>query len=304
MIAGWPGMGNVGVSAVNYMRSEMGAVEFAHIDMSDELMPASVKVKDGLVIHSGLPVTRFYYVSDPAIIFVESNDQLEGSAALSLMRGVLDLARQLGVTTIYTLAAFAIPVSCVHDPQIYGVANEGVLRDHLVPMGVALLGDGQIAGINGVLLAFTNGYRIPSACLMATMPQYAVSLPNPKSSRALIRLFDRFLHCEVDITGLNQQVEDMDKSMLEIEKRILEVVSKISGEEQLVDHQEISVMEKPKKKTPEAAMQKIEQLFQQLAKKKSKKKAAKLKEELDRWKLYDLYEDRFLDLFKADDQDG
>ena len=38
MIAAWPGMGNVGSYAVNYMRSAMGAREFAHIDMSDELM--------------------------------------------------------------------------------------------------------------------------------------------------------------------------------------------------------------------------------------------------------------------------
>lgn len=304
MIAGWPGMGNVGVNAVNYMRSEMGAVEFAHVDMSDELMPASVKVKDGLVIHSNLPVTRFYYVSEPPIVFVESHDQLEGAAALSLMHGVFDLARELGVTTIYTVAAFAIPVSCVHDPQIYAVANEEALRDRLGPMGVALLEDGQIAGMNGVLLAFTNGYRIPSACLMATMPQYAVSLPNPKSSRAIIRFFERILDCEVDMSTLNQEVQDIGKSMLEIEKRILEAVSKISDDQELVDDQKTLVIEKSKKKTPEAAMQKIEQLFQELAQKKSKKKASRLKLELDRWKLYDLYEDRFLDLFKADDEDG
>ncbi len=304
MIAGWPGMGNVGVNAVNYMRSKMGAEEFAHIDMSDELMPTSVKVKDGLAIHSEMPVTRFYYVSKIPIIFVESHNEIEGGAALSLMRGVLDLAHELGVITIYTLAAIAIPVSYVHDPQIFGVANEVDLRDRLGPMGIALLEDGQISGMNGVLLGFTNGFRIPSACLMATTPQYAVSLPNPKSSRAIIRFFERLLHCNINMTGMNQQVKEMDKTMLEIEKRILDAVSKMSGDEEPASPQEIPIIDKPKKKTPEGAMQKIEQLFQELTQKKSKKKAARLKEELDRWQLYDLYEDRFLDLFKGDDEEG
>ncbi|MBI4974838.1 MAG: hypothetical protein HZC19_03435 [Candidatus Omnitrophica bacterium] len=43
-------------------------------------------------------------------------------------------------------------------------------------------------------------------------------------------------------------------------------------------------------------MEKIEKLF--LEAKQDKKKASVLKRELDRWDLYKLYEDRFLDLFK------
>ena len=298
MIAGWPGMGNVGLRAVSYMRSDMGAKEFARIDMSDELMPEAVSVKDGLVLRPNLPETRLFYAAEPSVIFVEGDEQLHGHAALALMRGVLDLAREYGVRTIYTAAAFAMPVSCTHDPVIYGVANEILLRDRLGPMGVTLLQEGQVSGMNGVLLGLENDYQIPAACLMASMPQYALRLPNPKSSREIIRFFERELGCAVNMTGLNMAVSEMEAIMGDIERRILEVMSKLAEEQMPGIPQDTTVLERKRNKTPEGAMLRIEQLFGELAKHKSKEKAAKLKGELDRWNLYDLYEDRFLDLFK------
>ena len=294
MIAGWPGMGNVGLKAVTYMRADMGAKQFARIDMSDELMPEAIGVKDGLIMRPDLPETRLFHAADPSIIFVESDEQLNGSAALALMRGVLDLAREHGVRTIYTAAAFALPVSCAHDPVIYGVANDVLLRDRLAPMGATLLQEGQVSGMNGVLLGFANDYQIPAACLMATMPQYALRLPNPKSSREIIRFFERALGCVVNMTGLNKAVGEMDKVMGDIERRILNAMAKLGdGREP-----DTPAREKPGKGTPEIAMTRIEQLFEELAEGKSKEKAAELKEELDRWGLYEFYEDRFLDLFK------
>lgn len=298
MIAGWPGMGNVGLKAVAYMRADMGAKQFARIDMSDELMPEAISVKDGLIMRPDLPETRLFYAADPSVIFVESDEQLHGSAALALMRGVLDIARNHGVRTIYTAAAFALPVSYAHDPLIYGVANDVLLRDRLGPMGVSLLQEGQVSGMNGVLLGFANDYQIPAACLMATMPQYALRLPNPKSSREIIRFFERTLGCVVNMAGLNRGVGEMDNVMGDIERRILEAMSKMGERTDPGSQQDTVAREKRRSKTPEGAMLRIEQLFAELAKEKSREKAATLKEELDRWNLYDLYEDRFLDLFK------
>ena len=298
MIAGWPGMGNVGLKAVNYMRSDMGAKEFARIDMSDELMPQAISVKDGLVLRPDLPETHLFYASDPPVIFVEGDEQLRGPAALALMRGALDLAREHGVRTIYTAAAFAVPVSCTHDPVIYGVANEVLLRDRLEPMAVTLLQEGQVSGMNGVLLGLASDYQIPAACLMATMPQYALRLPNPKSSREIIRFFERTLDCVVNMAELDKGVIEMEAIMGDIEGRILEAMSKLGEAMEPSIQQDKAEPERKRNKTPEAAMLRIEQLFSELARDKSQEKAAKLKQELDRWNLYDLYEDRFLDLFK------
>jgi hypothetical protein len=51
---------------------------------------------------------------------------------------------------------------------------------------------------------------------------------------------------------------------------------------------------------PHYIMDKIERLFDDV--KRDRTMAAELKKELDRWNLYELYEHRFLDLFKEDDK--
>lgn len=298
MIAGWPGMGNVGLAAVNYMRMALGARKFAHIDMSDELLPQSVKVKEGLVLHPDPTITRFYLSKSPSIIFVESKSQLAGPPAMSLMRGMIEFIHELGVGTIYTAAAFALPVSCRADPEIYGAANSTAMRDSLVPHSMQPLEEGEISGMNGVMLGSTNGYRLPAACLMATMPQYAATLPNPKSSRALVRFFARSVGLAIDTTAMDDDIKKMAPFMVEIEKRLQQVASLITDGEPDFLEEETTEKADQGKKTPEAAMRRIEALFDELSREKSKEKATRLKQELDRWNLYNLYEDRFLGLFK------
>jgi hypothetical protein len=51
---------------------------------------------------------------------------------------------------------------------------------------------------------------------------------------------------------------------------------------------------------PHYIMEKIEKLFENVRKDKSR--AGDLKNELVRWNLYELYEKRFLDLFKSSDE--
>ena len=52
---------------------------------------------------------------------------------------------------------------------------------------------------------------------------------------------------------------------------------------------------------PGYVMNRLEGLFRATA--RNRAKAGQLKEELDRWGLYELYEDRFLDLFRNREQD-
>jgi hypothetical protein len=62
---------------------------------------------------------------------------------------------------------------------------------------------------------------------------------------------------------------------------------------------EEEVPEVEDEEVPKYIMDKIEKLFSEAENDRSK--AYKLKEELDRWKIYELYEHRFLNLFKNKD---
>jgi hypothetical protein len=52
-------------------------------------------------------------------------------------------------------------------------------------------------------------------------------------------------------------------------------------------------------KVPHYVMDKIEKLFHDAA--GNRELAAELKKELDRWNLFELYENRFLDLFRDEE---
>lgn len=287
LVAGWPGMGNVGLGAMNYLRRKLEATLFAEIDVSSYFTPDAIVVEDGIAKLPEVPTNGLYYVGDPALIIFEGGIQLGGAAGIGLADEILNIAQRYEVRTIYTGAAFALPVSHKEPPRILGVANQERLRDILPQYGAEILQQGHVSGLNGLLLGFAGLRGMEAACFLATMPQYAIGLPSPKASKAIVEVFEHILNISVDMEEFDQSIGQVDRYMAEIEGRIRTAFSTME-EEQIgeVDEEEV----------PHYAMERIEKLFEEV--RTDREKAPLLKEELDRWDLYDLYEDRFLDLFR------
>ena len=91
---------------------------------------------------------------------------------------------------------------------------------------------------------------------------------------------------------LESSAEEMDQQLASIEERIREFFPNVNKEE------DAEMSDLDEEKVPHYVMEKIERLF--LESKKDRAAASELKKELDRWNLFELYEDRFLDLFKDD----
>lgn len=292
LLAGWPGMGNVGVMAVNYIRRELHAIKFAEIDISRYTVPDAVQVKDGLASLPPAPVCRIYYTREPAAIYFVGEMQLSGRAASEVISELLDFAQHLGVRKIFTGAAFASNLSSKESSQVYGASNSRELSEHIGKMGVRMMPEGHIAGMNGTLIGFAGNRGIEAACLLATMPVYAVSIPNPKASLALIKVCSRILNSDVDTENIELQSREMEDNMVVIEEKIREIFPLVLSDE---EKESISIEDD---KIPAYIIDKIERLFSEAG--KSRSSAESLKKELDRWNLYEYYEDRFLSLFRED----
>ena len=290
MIAGWPGMGNVALGAVNYLRRKIETVPFAEIEPGKFFTPEAIIVESGLAQLPQLPQSLFYYSHNPEAIIFESDAQLSGSDGLHLMSRILDFAQEFKVRRIYTGAAFPMPTSHKKPSSVYGVVNQKNLLDMLRDNQVKIMEGGQISGLNGLLLGYAEQRGIEAVCLLATMPNYAISFPNPKASRAIVSVLAKMLNMRIDMSELNVFSQEMDKRMKAIEEKIREMFPTVVKNERFADVD--------KKEVPKYIMEKIEKLFQEA--KEDKKKAYDLKEELDRWDLFKFYEDRFLDLFQKD----
>lgn len=289
MIAGWPGMGSVALGVVDYLRRNLSAVKFAEIDLDPSTTVDSVVVERGLAKLPPPPKNVFYYTKKPDMIICEGEAQIAGPGGAKLLDSVLGLASEMKVRGIYTGAAFPMPVSYKDDPELYCASNRKPSVTALSRFGIKPMDGGHISGLNGLMLAAAGTLGIDATCLLATMPQYAVSLPNPKASRAILDALQRIFSFKVDLGEMDEYVREMDEKMALIEEKVKDVFPV-----------EIDGQVKPPaslgKKVPGYIMEKIEKLFAEA--KLDRSKAVALKKELDRWDLYKIYEDRFLDLFK------
>ena len=287
MIAGWPGMGSVALGVVDYLRRKLAATKFAEIKLDPAATIDSVMVEGGLAKLPPTPKNVFYYTKKPDLVICEGEAQLSGQYGVKLLGKVLDLASEIKVRGIYTGAAFPLPVSYKEEPEVYGAANNKALLPVFSKLRIKPMEGGHISGLNGLVLGFADERGIEAACLLATMPQYAISLPNPKASRAIIEALGKILNFKVNLQELDEYVKDMDEKMSLIEDKVKDVFT--------IEREEPESLP-AEKKVPGYIMEKIEKLFREA--KQDRSKAIILKKELDRWDLYKLYEDRFLDLFK------
>jgi proteasome assembly chaperone (PAC2) family protein len=291
MIAGWPGMGSVALGVVDYLKRALDATRFAEIKLDRFTALEGIVVEDGLAKMPEPPKNSFYYAKDHNIVIFEGEAQLHGHEALDLLNKTLDVASELKVPRIYTGAAFPVPVGHKDAADIYAVANSEFLKDTIAKSGMRLLEGGHISGLNGLLLGFARERNVEAICLLATIPQYAISIPNPKASLAIMNVLKAALNFDIDLLEINNFIREMDEKMSAIEEKVKDVFPMDGGSHKAPPTE---------KKVPGYVMERIEKLFEEA--KLDKKKANELKQELDRWDLYKAYEDRFLDLFKDNNQ--
>jgi predicted ATP-grasp superfamily ATP-dependent carboligase len=292
VLAAWPGMGNVGLITVNYLRKKMHARLFAELDMSPFFIPDSIVVKNGLAQFPDIPTSIFYYTNDPNLIVFESDAQVGGRDGITVIKLFLDIITRFEVKRILTFAAFAQPMSYRNPSQVLIAANSEALPEKMAGLGVIPMPDGYIAGLNGLLLGVAASRRIEAGCLLATIPSYAMNFSYPKASLELLNASSQILGFSIDTAELQEGVGEMDQQLAHIEDRIREFFPSVNKE----NDEEIASIEE--EKVPHVVMEKIERLF--LDARRNREKATELKRELDRWNIYELYENRFLDLFEDD----
>lgn len=292
LLAAWQGMGNVGLITMDYLRRKSEAKPFAEIDMSHFMVPESIVVKEGIAQFPEIPTSTFHYVKDPALIIFESNSQVGGREGMAIIKTILDIAEQFRVNRVFTSAAFAQQMSHQSESKVMAASNKPSLLHLMQEFGVSSMPDGYIAGLNGLLLGAAASRDIEAACLLGTIPSYATALSYPRASMEILKVLKQVCNLDLDLEELSLAVSELDQQLGAIEDRIREFFPALNQQdEELANmhHDEV----------PQYIMDKIEKLFEKVAKDRSK--AGELKDELVRWNLYELYEKRFLDLFKNDE---
>jgi proteasome assembly chaperone (PAC2) family protein len=302
LIAAWPGIGNVGTMVTSYIREKIEARPFAEIDMKPYFIPDAVFVNDGIADFPREPISTIYYKKNPDVLFFESNVQVVGRDGLAIAKSLMRFAVYTGVKRIYTLAALPQNITHKAEPQIYGAFTQKYISQEFEAKNVIAMKNGCIAGYNGILLGLAKEYDIEAGCLLGAIPFFAVNTSYPKATLKIIELFEDILNIEIDKTEINENITLADEHFGSIEEKIKEfscTILPIEAAQEAanpIDELLSGNSLNSNNMVPGAIMDKIERLFQ--AASVDKNKALVLKKELDRWNVYELYEDRFLKLFK------
>jgi uncharacterized protein len=314
LVAAWPGMGNVGVGACAYLVAKLHSTMVHEMPPGEHYEIQHIDVKDGLAKPGRVPRSMFFEWSKPdnshdlLIYLAEAQPDRNG---YKMCTQVLDYAASKGVDRVITFAAMATQLHPADVPNVFGIATNGEGIRQLQSLEVALLKEGEITGLNGVMLAAALERGLPGMCLMGELPYFAAGVPNPKSSTAVLEVFSAMSDIRIDLSDLKQQADAVEQGLIELLKKLQEAAGQQGTDE---DDEGFSIPEVAREadeveggddeagesstgaQLDDEARARIESLFS--AAEEDRSKAVHLKQELDRLGVFKEYEDRFLDLFK------
>jgi len=300
LVAVWPGMGHVAISAGYYLMAKLGMHLQAELAAQHLFDIESVEVKGGLIQSGRWPRNRFFAWKDPRgahdlIVFIGEAQPPRGKYAFC--GSLIEFAKKLGVERVFTFAAMATQMHPAHDSRVFGVATDEANLDELKLLGLEILEDGQIGGLNGLLLGVAAHAGLSGACLLGEMPHIFAQLPFPKASLAVLKVFARIADIEIDLGELAQQAAQVEQSLGEL---LAQVEQQFGSEESEGGEEPPAAVEPVEEEHPSPEDEaRVEELFRQARKDRSV--AYELKRELDRLDLYHAHENRFLDLFRKTD---
>jgi proteasome assembly chaperone (PAC2) family protein len=297
LVAVWPGMGNVAISAGYYLMAKLGMHLLAEFKAQELFDVDHVDVKDGLIHPGRFPRSRFFVWNDPLgqhdlVVFIGEAQPPLGRH--KFCQRLIDFARSLGTERIYTFAAMATQMHPANPSRVFVAATDVQCLNELKRLDVRTIEDGHIGGLNGVLLGVAAEGGMRGACLLGEMPHIFTRLPFPKASLAVLQTFALMANLTIDFTELAEQSRNMEQKLGELLTQMQQSVEQEASDDEESVTQEAAEVDDEGLSADDRRH--IEKLFDQA--KRDRSGAYELKRELDRLGAYREYEDRFLDLFQ------
>lgn len=287
-------MGHVALNAGVYLLAKLGMSLVAEFEANDLFDVEHVEVKDGIIQAGRRPRNRVFLWTDPhrkhdLLVFLGEAQPPVGK--YSFCRQLTTYVRQLGVRRIFTFAAMATQMRLEDRSRVFAAATDPDSLQELNRLELEVLENGQISGLNGVLLGLAAEEELRGACLLGEMPHIFSPIPFPKASLAILEVFTTISGLDLDLTELGEQARLSEEQLGEL----LAQMGQAYGSREPAEEETPGPPAEEERLVP-ADQERIEQLFRQAAADRSK--AFELKQELDRLGVFKDYEDRFLDLFK------
>jgi proteasome assembly chaperone (PAC2) family protein len=240
LIACWPGIGNIGIMAVDMLRRMVAAEELGEIESWDFFYPRRVLIRDGELIDLEFPYNKFYFkkIGKKDLLFFIGEEQpsdsagvyAEGTKAYRMANLVLDVAQRFGCRRIYTSGAAVAPIHHTTMSRVWVVPNSKDLLDEVKGYENTVLmsevegrnGQGNITGLNGLLLGVAKKRGLEAICVMGEIPIYihGFPIPYPKGSKAVLEVLSAALAVKIPMDEINALIQQSDSEIESVYEKL------------------------------------------------------------------------------------
>ena len=247
LLCGWPGIGNVGIMAVDGLRIALGAKEFGHLEAEEFFTPFYASSAGGVFSDFSLPTLKFYYhrvLWHDLIFFIADYQCSDGENGMSLAKAVLEVAKKYHCRIAYTTGAGAAPIHHESIPRICILVNKTEMMpnylkyDNTIPAPIV-----QVTGLSCFFPILARRQGLDAVCFLGEVPDYLASVPFPllSSARAVYKLLLEILGIQDLPFHFEESADKIDgmisQIMQAIPPEIMEKIDsrKVSGPENITD---------------------------------------------------------------------
>jgi len=268
MVASWPGIGNIGLIAIDTLRGQIQAEELGEIEPWDFFYPSKVIIRGGVLEDLEFPASRFYYkrLGKRDLIFFIGEEQptdggrmyAEGRKAYHMANLVLDVAQRFGCRRVYTSGAAVALTHHSLKPRVCAVTSgEDLIKEVKGYDNTILMseiegrgGRGSITGLNGLLLGLAKKRGFEAICLMGEIPDYlsAAPFPYPRASKSVLEVLSGILGIAIDYSALDEMALQIDEVIDRIYEKIpSEIRDRIEQRKLVIQPEPEAITEEDKK---------------------------------------------------------
>ncbi|MHA1805207.1 MAG: PAC2 family protein [Promethearchaeota archaeon] len=232
ILIGFPGIALVAKLALTSIKDFLKAKLFLTINCFD--FPATSNVNKGTL---EIPTAKVYYVSQATqdLFFLTSDYQPQSSEGVfhfckTFCEKMDELTK--GKIQMYLSMGALVSENVKDPPMIHACGtNKEILLPFTEHENTTILEKGQISGANGILPAYAGANNFaPGVCLLAeTLPLPMMSL-DPRASKALVTLLDRYFNLNMNYDELDKKIEEMQGIIDSFKKQAEQFMRRRGGE--------------------------------------------------------------------------
>lgn len=211
LIAGLPGIGNVGKVAVDFLIDSLDAKKFAEI--LSYHFPSSVFVNEDNLV--SLPKMELYYkhTKNSDVILLSGDVQpVDEYSCYLFCEKILDIFGEYGGKEIMTVGGIGLQ-KIPKSPKLYITGTDpAVIRKYKYCLREIYGVVGPILGVSGVLVGLAGKRKIPAVSLLAQTFAHPAYL-GIKGSREALKSISARLGVKLDIKRLDKEIEDLEREL-------------------------------------------------------------------------------------------